>query len=214
MLRQAPNNKALPVALLPDGAKYLLWGICLLLAVATTATGAQPRDVLMQSIEDGRRILMDPAFQPADRKALQQEKLRDLLYRDFDFVEFSRRVLANKWGVFSPVQRQEFVQVFSRFLADFYLSRLQQRYTDETVAVREQTISAPGKARVRAGVVWQAREFPIEIYLHDRGAGWKIYDLSALGISAVQIYRAQFQEILRTQSPAEVIDLIRRRLEK
>jgi len=188
--------------------------IWLMLAAAAAPAATQPREALMQSIDDGRRILMDPAYQPADRKPLQQEKLRDLLYRDFDFTEFSRRVLANKWALFSPVQRQEFVQVFSRFLADFYLSRLQQRYTDETVAVREQTVTAPGKARVRAAVVWQAREFPVEIYLHDRGYGWKIYDLSALGISAVQIYRAQFQEILRTRSPAEVIELIKARLEE
>jgi ABC-type transporter MlaC component len=214
MLRQAPKNKALPKLLLSKRCGCTLLGIWLVLAAASAAAGAQPREALMQSIEDGRRILMDPTYQPADRKPLQQEKLRDLLYRDFDFTEFSRRVLANKWALFSPAQRQEFIQVFSRFLADFYLSRLQQRYTDETVAVREQTITAPGKARVRAAVVWQAREFPVEIYLHDRGNGWKIYDLSALGISAVQIYRAQFQEILRTQSPAEVIELIKARLEE
>jgi len=214
MLRQAPKNQALPKFLLSKSCGYTLLGICLVLAAATAAADVQPREALMQSIEDGRRILMDPTYQLADRKPLQQEKLRNLLHRDFDFTEFSRRVLANKWALFSPVQRQEFVQVFSRFLADFYLSRLQQRYTDETVAVREQTITTPGKARVRAAVVWQAREFPVEIYLHDRGNGWKIYDLSALGISAVQIYRAQFQEILRTKSPAEVIELIRARLEE
>jgi phospholipid transport system substrate-binding protein len=214
MLRQAPKNQALPKYLLSKRCGYTLLVIWLVLAAATAAAGVQPREALMQSIDDGRRILMDPTYQPADRKPLQQEKLRDLLYRDFDFTEFSRRVLANKWALFSPVQRQEFIQVFSRFLADFYLSRLQQRYTDETVAVREQTITAPGKARVRAAVVWQAREFPVEIYLHDRGYGWKIYDLSALGISAVQIYRAQFQEILRTRSPAEVIELIKARLEE
>jgi len=192
----------------------LLLGVLLLLTAASTATAARPGDALMQSIEDARRILMDPDYQSTDRKPLQQEKLRDVLYRDFDFMEVSRRVLADKWALFSPIQRQEFVNVFSRFLADFYLSRLQHYYTDETVAVREQSITGPGKARVRANVIWRNREFPIEVRLHDRGGSWKIYDLSALGISAVQIYRAQFQEILRTQSPAEVIDLIKSRLEE
>jgi ABC-type transporter MlaC component len=38
--------------------------------------------------------------------------------------------------------------------------------------------------------------------------------VSALGISAVQLYREQFQEIMRTQSPAEVIALIKARLEE
>jgi phospholipid transport system substrate-binding protein len=191
----------------------LLLGI-LLLAAASTASGARPGDALMQSIEDARRILMDPDYQSTDRRPSQQEKLRAILYRDFDFAEFSRRVLADKWTLFSPMQREEFVQVFSRFLADFYLSRLQQHYTDETVTLREQKIIAPGRARVRVKVAWRSRELPIEIRLHDQGGEWKIYDLSALGISAVQLYRAQFQEILRTQSPAQVIDLIRARLEE
>jgi ABC-type transporter MlaC component len=214
MLRQAPENQALAMASFAKDVGCMLLSVFLLLAAATTAAGVQPSDALMQSIEDARRILMDPSYQSADRKPLQQAKLRDVLYRDFDFMEFSRRVLASKWALFSPIQRQEFVRVFSRFLADFYLSRLQQYYTDETVVLREHAFIAPGKARVWAKVIWRNREFPIEVHLHDRGNGWKIYDLSALGISAVQIYRAQFQEILRTQSPAEVIDLIKARLEE
>lgn len=218
MLRQVRTHRALPIAARSNAAEYLLPGLVLLmaamLAMAATAHGAQPSDTVRQGIEDARRILKDPFYQPADRKAMQQERLRDVLYRDFDFMEFSRRVLADKWALFSPAQRQEFVQVFSRFLADYYLSRLQNHYTDETVAVREQAFTAPGKAWVRAMVIRRDLEFPIEIRLHDRGGGWKIYDLSALGISAVQIYRAQFQELLRTQSPGEVIDLIKSRLEE
>jgi ABC-type transporter MlaC component len=183
-----------------------------MLAMAPAADASQPGDTVRQAIEDGRYILKDPFYQPADRKPLQRERLRGLLHRDFDFREFSRRVLADKWVLFSPLQREEFVQVFSRFLADFYLSRLQRSYTDETATVRDQTIVAPGKALVRANVVWRSLEFPIDIRLHDRGGGWKIYDLSALGISAVQLYRAQFQMLMRTQTPAEVIELIKSRL--
>jgi phospholipid transport system substrate-binding protein len=216
MLRQACTHRALKTAVLSKTGKAVLLSMALSLsampAPAAGEPGTQPGDVVMQSIEDGRRILKDPFYRPPDRKALQQEKLRGLLYRDFDFREFSRRVLADKWALFSPSQRGEFVEVFSRFLADFYLSRLQQHYTDETVAVREQAITAPGRAQVRAHVIWRNRDFPVEIRLHERGGEWKIYDLSALGISAVQIYRAQFQEILRNQSPAEVIGLIRGRL--
>lgn len=219
MLSRVPENPALRM---PDRCRIsapraLVSAVLLmaaLLAVATAAHGSQPGDALRQSIQDGLRILKDPYYQAADRKQLQQEKLRDLLYRDFDFMEFSRRVLADKWALFSPEQRQEFVSVFSRFLAGFYLSRLQQYYTDETVNVREQTVTAPGKALVRAHVIWRSRAFPIEIRLHDRGGSWKIYDVSALGISAVQLYREQFQEIMRTQSPAEVIALIKARLEE
>jgi phospholipid transport system substrate-binding protein len=216
MLRQLPTHRALPMISPFKTGGCVLRCVVLLLAampaLAPMAYANPPSDTVKQIIEDGRRILKDPLYEPADRKPLQQERLRDLLYRDFDFLEFSRRVLADKWVLFSPTQREEFVQVFSRFLAEFYLSRLQKRYTDEMVAVSDQAVTAPGKARVQAKVIWRNREFPIEIRLHDRGGGWKMYDLSAMGISAVQLYRAQFKEIMRTQSPAEVIELIKARL--
>lgn len=216
MLRQLPTQRGFALIGLREAVGHARLGAVILLAamlaMAPAADASQPGDTVRQAIEDGRYILKDPFYQPADRKPLQRERLRGLLHRDFDFREFSRRVLADKWVLFSPLQRDEFVQVFSRFLADFYLSRLQRSYTDETATVRDQTIVAPGKALVRANVVWRSQEFPIDIRLHDRGGGWKIYDLSALGISAVQLYRAQFQMLMRNQTPAEVIELIKSRL--
>jgi phospholipid transport system substrate-binding protein len=216
MLRQAPRTLVLPIVVrLKRGRRWvgnLAVSVTAILAVALTAHGAQPMDSFKQSIEDGLQILQDPYFQPADRKPLQQQKLREVLYRDFDFTEFSRRVLADKWALFSPIQRVEFVEVFSRFLADHYLERLLKYYEGEKVVVQGQEITAPGIARVRANVVWRNREFAVEVRLRIRDGNWRVYDLSVLGISAVQLYRAQFQEIMRTQSPAEVIALIRGRL--
>jgi ABC-type transporter MlaC component len=183
-----------------------------LLAVAPAAQASQPIEVLQKSINDGLRILNDPCGQPADCQALRQERLRQVLYRDFDFAEFSKRVLAQKWPLFSEAQRREFVEVFSRFLSEHYLSRLQQHYTNEKVLLHGQTIIAPGRAVVKSGVVWMNREFAVEVRMHAPGGDWKIYDVTVIGFSAVQIYRTQFQHLMRTQSPAQVIALIKSQL--
>lgn len=218
MLSQSAKNLVLPVVALAKARRRWLAGRCLLVAslltLATAAHGSQPMDDLKKSIDDGLRILQDPQYQPADRKAMQQQHLRQVLYRDFDFAEFSKRVLADKWGLFTDAQRFEFVEAFSRFLADHYMARLQQRYTDEKVVLRGQTITAPGRAVVTSGVSWMNREFTVEVRMHARGGKWKVYDVSVIGISAVQIYRAQFQEIMRTHSPSQVIELIKRRNEE
>ena len=215
MLPQTAKNLVLPVVALAKARRLRLAGRCLLIAslltLATAAHGSQPLEDLKKSFDDGLQILQDPHYQPADRKALQQLRLRQVLYRDFDFTEFSKRVLADKWKLFTEVQRSEFVDLFSRFLADHYLARLQQRYTDEKVVLRGQEITAPGRAVVTSGLIWMNREFPLEIRMHARGGRWKAYDVSLIGISAVQIYRAQFQEIMRTHSPSQVIELIKRR---
>ena len=215
MLSQTAKNLVLPMVALAGARRLRLAGGCLvmtvLLTLATAAHGSQPMDDLKKSVDDGLRILQDPHYRPADRKAMQQQQLRQVLFRDFDFWEFSKRVLADQWGLFTDAQRSEFVEVFARFLADHYLARLQERYTDERVVVRGQKITAPGRAVVTSGVIWMNREFPVEVRMHARSGKWKICDVSVIGISAVQIYRAQFREIMRTHSPSQVIELITRR---
>jgi phospholipid transport system substrate-binding protein len=180
-----------------------------LLAGTQAAQAFQPIDVLQRSIDDGLQILNEPNCQPADCKAFQKERLRRMLSRDFDFAEFSKRVLAQKWILFTEAQRREFVAVFSRFLAEHYLSQLQQHYSNEKVLLHGQTIIAPGRAVVKSGVVWLNREFAVDVRMHTPGGAWKIYDVIVMGISAIQIYRVQFQHLMRTQSPAQVIELIK-----
>lgn len=188
--------------------------IATMLALATAAHGSQPMDIFRKSVDDALQILNDPYYQSGDRKALQQHHLRQVLYLNFDFAEFSRRVLAGKWALFTAPQRIEFIEVFSRFLADHYLARLQENYRNEKVVVYRQDMIAPGRAVVTSGVIWKGREFPMEVHMHARGGNWKAYDVRVIGISAVQLYRAQLQEIMRTQSPAQVIELIQRRLDE
>jgi phospholipid transport system substrate-binding protein len=218
MLPQAIKNTALPEGSTAmrrrRGSAGILLLIATMLALATVAHGSQPMDTFRKGVEDALHILNDPYYQSGDRKALQQHHLRQVLYSNFDFTEFSRRVLAGKWALFTAPQRLEFVEVFSRFLADHYLARVQEYYRNEQVVVYRQDMIAPGRAVVKSGVIWRDREFPIEIHMHARGGNWKAYDVRVIGISAVQLYRAQLQEIMRTQSPAQVIELIKQRLEE
>ena len=189
----------------------------LLLAVALTALPAPahaevPDAALRHTVDEGLRILRDPALRADGQRKAQHRRLCAVVYRDFDFAEFSRRVLADGWARFSAEERREFVDVFARFLAEHYMARLQERYTAETVAVRETQAIAPGRAVVRTAVTWLGREFPVEVRMHLAAGRWKAYDVSLLGISAVQIYRAQFQAVLRTHSPAQAIALVRSRI--
>jgi phospholipid transport system substrate-binding protein len=218
MLPQAPENLVLPAGAPARRGRPGPAGILLLIAsiltLATAAYGSQPIEALRKSIDDGLHILNDPYYLPPDRKSVQQLQLRQLLYRDFDFTEFSKRVLADKWALFTAPQRTEFVEVFSRFLADHYLARLQAQYRNEKVVLHRQDFIAHSRAVVRAGVIWRSREVPVEIRMLARGGNWRVYDVAVIGISAVQIYRAQLQEIMRTRSPAQVIELIKQRLEE
>jgi len=192
--------------------------VCLPALALLLATGSaraeDPAAALKRTVEDGVRILRDPSYKPEGQRAAQHRRLCDVVYRDFDFAEFSKRVLADKWALFTPEQRREFTAVFSKFLADYYMDRLQERYSGEAIAYRGVDMVAPGRAVVNVDVRWRGREFPVEVRMLLRGGQWRAYDVSLLGVSAVGIYRAQFQEILRTHSPAQTIELVRSRLDQ
>lgn len=185
-----------------------------LTAISSLADGDQPIEALQKGVEEGFRILQDPEFNHAERKDTQQQKLGKILEQLFDFREFSRRVLASNWKDFTPSQRKEFVRVFTEFLSKFYLGKLQEKYKDETLIYVGQELKTPTRALVNVKVVWKGQKIPVDLRMIKRKGLWKIYDIQFLGISAVRNYRAQFQFILRKETPGQVIERLKQKIEQ
>jgi phospholipid transport system substrate-binding protein len=186
------------------------WNAAVLVLILNTGIcnvshAEQPRDVLQHYINGCLSILKNPQFANNRNQALQLSKLRQLLDQAFDFEEFSRRVLADNWHKFTPRQQREFVDTFAEFLSKFYMKELQRHYTDETVALTGQRLLQGDRAVVMAEVFWNNLSIPVEVSMSSRSGHWKVYDISALGISAVLDYRAQLDEILQKESPSQVI---------
>jgi phospholipid transport system substrate-binding protein len=47
-----------------------------------------------------------------------------------------------------------------------------------------------------------------------RKGQWKVYDIQFFGVSAVRNYRAQFNSLLRKETPDQVIERVRERIRK
>ncbi|UCF90133.1 MAG: ABC transporter substrate-binding protein, partial [Desulfobacterales bacterium] len=182
------------------------------IAIHSLVYAEQPIDVLKQNIDQGIRILNDPRYQHLRQKDPQQQRLGKILQRVFDFREFSRLVLATNWHKFNPQQKEEFVEVFAAFLRKYYLGQLQEKYTDEKILYLSQEFIGASKAVVKTSVLWKDLEVPVDIRMLKRDGTWKAYDVLVLGVSAVRNYRAQFQAILLTESPAQVIARLQKKV--
>jgi ABC-type transporter MlaC component len=187
---------------------------CAILVLNGPAFAASPVETFCRTISEGLRVLNDPQGRSPEYKPAQQKRLWALLAEGFDFTEFSKRVLAEGWDAFLPAQQTEFVDVFSKFLGNYYLAQLLDHYTDETVTCRGQTMLGTARAVVKAEVVWKSGRIPVEVRMRKQSGRWRVYDVSMIGFSAVAIYRAQFREIMRTHTPTEVIALVRSRLDE
>ena len=195
--------------------RNLLIGILFILsAIPVLADGEQPIDALQRGVEAGFRVLKDRDLREADRKETQQLKLRIILDQLFDFRVFSKKVLASNWKNFTPAQRNEFVRVFSEFLGKYYMSKLQEKYKDETLIYVGQEMRSATRALVHIKVVWKGQKIPVDLRMIKRRGMWKVYDIEVLGISAVRNYRAQFQSLLAKETPAQVIERLKQRIEK
>ena len=190
--------------------KTKFWNTAVLVLILNTGIwnaghADQPLDVLQQHINSCLAILKNPQFADNRNKVIQLSELRQLVAQAFDFDEFSRRVLADNWQKFAPRQQREFVDTFAEFLSKFYMKELQRHYTDESVALIGQRLLQADRAIVTAEVFWNNISIPVEVSMSRRSGKWKVYDISALGVSAVLNYRAQLDEILQKESPSQVI---------
>jgi phospholipid transport system substrate-binding protein len=188
--------------------------ICLffIIIAPSLSSAGQPLEDLRQGVDKGIRILEDTRYEDAALKKVQQQKLWEVTQQIFDFREFSRRVLAADWKRFTPQQRDEFSQTFAEFLGKFYLGRLQTQYNGEKIFYGDQKLISQSRALVEIRVLWKNVEVPVKLRMKKKHGTWKVYDLSALGVSAVANYRAQFHWILQSDTPDQVINTLKERI--
>ena len=186
--------------------------IITLFGAPAPALGEQPLETLQRGIDKGISVLEDPQYQDNSQRNEQAQKLWEVTQEIFDFKEFSRRVLASHWKKFTPRQRDEFVELMGKFLGKPNLRKLQSRYNGEKILYTDQKLISETRALVEIKVLWKNLEVPVKLRMKSNHGKWKVYDLTALGISAVGNYRAQLHQILQKKSPEEVIEIFKEKI--
>lgn len=193
--------------------KILLVPFVVFLGFSSYAYGAAPLDVVRNSVNDVLDILRDPLYKDTTKNNLQRERIENKIRGIFDFDEIARRTLATHWKKFTPEQQTEFTDVFSDFLENIYIKRI-QGYTNEKVVYLSENLTGEVMANVKTKIVTQASEIPIDYRMMKKKDGWKIYDVNIEGVSFVRNYRTQFQKILMKESPNGLIERLRKKVKQ
>jgi len=204
------------------------------LTVFSTAVYADP-GVTMDANDDGSRVTAtnDPMSQvkhgvsdvidvfkaPDTPINIRREKLRELGAKYFDFDSMTRSVMGYHWRELSPAQRVEVVALFTNFINDAYLSKLQD-YSVKKVAEELPTVNiqftrevfdGPDYAQVYSAVTLREQKDPIELnYLMHRANGqWKVYDVTVDAISVIGNYRNQFNRVMNDGGYNKLVEELR-----
>lgn len=131
-------------------------------------------------------------------RALRAERVREVLARDFDVGAIARFALGTHWGAADEAQRAEYMKLFEEALVQQYTLRLES-FEGMTVEAVEAvaggrndfiiTREAHHTDGMVVGMEWRIRE--------KEGEGFRIVDLSVLGISMGVTLRGEFAEIIQ-----------------
>lgn len=194
--------------------KIIIFLVVIFIASVSFSSDLSPINSLKSPIDQGLSLLKDPKYKDASQRRIQREKMWGIIRKTFDFTELGGRALAVNWKKFSPQQRKEFSEVFSEVLGNTYLDRIQTGYKDEKVAYINQEFVSDNKAVVKTIIIRENKEISVDYSMILKENEWKVYDVKIEGVSLVQNYRSQFNEILSKETPDELIKRLNKKLKE
>jgi len=176
---------------------------------------ASVKTIIDQSIV----VFKDKQISPPDRRT----KLRSIAESHFDFQEMAKSAIGYHWKTLTQAQQDEFVPLFTTFIEDAYLSRIEsysvekinQQIQSSMIQFIKQTNSSSDYAEVYSTVVLQDRKNPIAVNYEMRRDGneWKIYDITIDAISVIANYRNQFNRVLNNDGYEKLVSIMRQKIQ-
>jgi phospholipid transport system substrate-binding protein len=185
----------------------------LLLVLPGTAVSMEPMVVIKAPIDTVIAILNDPQYEVAGTRSAQRDEIWKNVKSMFDFNEISRRAVARNWQDFNDAEKAAFTEVFSQFLGNTYIDKIQGEYHNEKIVYLGQDFYSDVYAEVKTNIVRESLEIPVNYRMMRDGDGnWKVYDVIVEGVSLVKNYRTQFASLLRKEKPAQLIERLDEKL--
>jgi len=172
---------------------------------AQAATADSPRALVMGVTDQMLTALKVSGDDIKRNPALARRMVENRVLPLIDFPRIARGVLGKHWRRANPEQRERFTREFTEFLINLYVTAM-VTYVDDIVSVSDDIHFPPihwspgeTRAKVRMLVRLKAGGAAEVVYRMDRNAqGWRIYDVTVLGVSFTATYRQNFSaEIAR-----------------
>jgi phospholipid transport system substrate-binding protein len=185
-----------------------------LVAVAGAGTGMPPREVVQNAVTRLTALLQETP--DADRSTRsdfmdrRRAEIRRIAGETFDFDEMARRALGRYWAARTPVQRREFVALFTDLLERSYMGRIES-YMDERIVFLGEAIDG-GYATVRSRIVSPRHaETTLDYRLNLTQGRWRVFDLSVDGVSFIGTYRSEFARVINASSYESLVERMRKK---
>jgi phospholipid transport system substrate-binding protein len=187
--------------------------ILMLFLFALPVYAGAPLDTVQTNVNKVLDVLRDPKLKADSAKEIKKEKLRTIYSQMFNQVELAKRTLARNWGKLNPSQQEEFTRLFRQVLEKAYIDKI-LAYTDEKIVFSREVALSSDQAEVQTKIVTSSREIPIFYRVILKDGVWKVYDVVVENVSLVQNYRSQFNSILANNTPDQLLEILRKKVQE
>ena len=193
--------------------RIVVFCILIIFVLSIPVYAGVPMTTVEANVNKVLGVLRDAKLKSPAAKEIKKDKLR-VIYKDmFDEIEFSKRTLTRNWNKFSPAERVEFVKLFEQVLEKSYIDKILD-YSNEKVDFYKESMLSENQAEIQTKIVTASKEIPIYYRMILKDGKWKVYDVVVENVSLVQNYRTQFNDILAKDTPAQLLDILRKKVKK
>ena len=192
-------------------------GIVMLGLAAGIAAAGEPLEKIRETVDAVLAVLEDETLRAPEGRELRRQKLRQAVYQRFGFEEMARRALGRHWRDLSADQQQEFVGLFSDLLERSYVGKIESAGAGSKVEYTRETVDEDGFASVLSVITSRLdSQIEVEYRLLQRNGNtpWEVYDVVIEGVSLINNYRSQFNNIIHRTSYDGLVNQLRLKQEQ
>jgi len=193
-----------PLATTAAVAAAALLGAVALAQASVAPAEEEARRFVQQTIDDVLGVLHDKSLTLEQKK----DRVESIAYERFDFELISRFVLARNWNSMTEQQQRDFVDAFKKHLSATYRDTLDS-FRDEKITIEGSHPEARGDVTVMTLVREGSGDTKVDYRLRKTDGGWHGIDVIIEGVSLVQNFRTQCQEIISAEGADALIQKLR-----
>ena len=178
--------------------------LALIFAMVTPAYAGVPTEKIKETTEKILSIVTNPDLKGPDKEEERRRLIREAVDERFDWKEMSQRALARHWRKLNSEQKQKFVTLFGELLERTYLNRVEDYSGEQVTYVNEVIDGEYALVEVKI-LTTKGTEIPVKYKLRKKGEDWRVYDIAIEGVSLVNNYRVQFNDIITKSSYEELV---------
>ncbi len=158
-------------------------------------------------------IVSNHDLDPPEMAEKRARMIREAVDTVFDWAAFSQRALGRHWKKLSREEKEEFIILFGQLIERTYMEKTRQYSGEQMTFLNEKTDEKYGSVEAKV-MTNSGSEILIEFRVVNRNGSWFVYDVYVEGVSLVNNYRVQFNNILTKSDYNELLARLKTKLDE